>query len=325
MENVRSIAVPPLRAGLGGLEWDVVKPLIIDKLIPLEHFRVVVFAPLPVHGGVLSPKKASAAPKALAPRRKRSRPPNAIPPHTRRKSTHRRHRPSTLLRHTVYLSAFSLYQSFFLFSIIHDHDINLAIINNMGAEPSPAAVAFAASVGLPKSAASLSPLTLLWLASRLDEAAVRKAAAAIKRDAQENGDEKRGKKDGPVPNGTTHTNGDSKPNGDSNGNGNGAVATEEGEDTEGEDEAPPRTEWWWRRMNSRNIRPMPVLEDYADHLRKATTVRPVTAFNSRILVQLLPLLFPRLVVLARNNTKYLKYALLYLSSVILTGLLPTGL
>ncbi len=43
--KIRSIAVPPLGAGLGGLPWDEVRPRIIRTLDPLADVRVVVFEP----------------------------------------------------------------------------------------------------------------------------------------------------------------------------------------------------------------------------------------------------------------------------------------
>ncbi|CAM2007031.1 type II toxin-antitoxin system antitoxin DNA ADP-ribosyl glycohydrolase DarG [Acanthopleuribacter pedis] len=43
--NIRSIAVPPLGCGLGGLAWDVVKEEILKAFEPLEQVRVVIFEP----------------------------------------------------------------------------------------------------------------------------------------------------------------------------------------------------------------------------------------------------------------------------------------
>jgi O-acetyl-ADP-ribose deacetylase (regulator of RNase III) len=43
--NIRSIAVPPLGSGLGGLEWKRVRPLIVDALGQIEGLRVIVFEP----------------------------------------------------------------------------------------------------------------------------------------------------------------------------------------------------------------------------------------------------------------------------------------
>ncbi|GEQ99392.1 hypothetical protein JCM17845_00160 [Iodidimonas gelatinilytica] len=43
--NIKSIAVPPLGCGNGGLDWADVKPLIVSKLSGLDEVKVVVFAP----------------------------------------------------------------------------------------------------------------------------------------------------------------------------------------------------------------------------------------------------------------------------------------
>jgi len=43
--NIRSIAVPPLGSGLGGLEWKRVRPLIKDALSQVEGLGVIVFEP----------------------------------------------------------------------------------------------------------------------------------------------------------------------------------------------------------------------------------------------------------------------------------------
>lgn len=43
--GIRSIALPPLGSGLGGLEWDQVRPVMEDALIDLENVRVVIFEP----------------------------------------------------------------------------------------------------------------------------------------------------------------------------------------------------------------------------------------------------------------------------------------
>jgi O-acetyl-ADP-ribose deacetylase (regulator of RNase III)/uncharacterized protein YwgA len=44
--GIKSIAMPPLGCGNGGLEWDDVKPLIVSKLENLDNVKVVVFPPL---------------------------------------------------------------------------------------------------------------------------------------------------------------------------------------------------------------------------------------------------------------------------------------
>lgn len=43
--KIRSIAVPPLGSGLGGLEWNRVRPLVQDALGQIEGLRVIVFEP----------------------------------------------------------------------------------------------------------------------------------------------------------------------------------------------------------------------------------------------------------------------------------------
>lgn len=44
-KNIRSIAVPPLGCGNGGLNWQDVKPLIVRAFTDLPHVQVVLFAP----------------------------------------------------------------------------------------------------------------------------------------------------------------------------------------------------------------------------------------------------------------------------------------
>lgn len=43
--GIRSVAIPPLGCGLGGLRWDEVRPLIAASLEPLGEVRVVIFEP----------------------------------------------------------------------------------------------------------------------------------------------------------------------------------------------------------------------------------------------------------------------------------------
>lgn len=43
--QIKSIAIPPLGCGNGGLDWDVVKPLIINKLSALDDVQVIIFSP----------------------------------------------------------------------------------------------------------------------------------------------------------------------------------------------------------------------------------------------------------------------------------------
>ncbi len=44
--NIRSIAIPPLGSGLGGLEWADVKPCIETALNPLTEVRVMIYEPV---------------------------------------------------------------------------------------------------------------------------------------------------------------------------------------------------------------------------------------------------------------------------------------
>ncbi len=43
--NIRSIAIPPLGCGLGGLDWDVVRPMIERAFGQLPDVRVVLYEP----------------------------------------------------------------------------------------------------------------------------------------------------------------------------------------------------------------------------------------------------------------------------------------
>lgn len=43
--KIKSIAMPALGCGNGNLEWDIVKPLIIDKLAQLNDLKVIVYEP----------------------------------------------------------------------------------------------------------------------------------------------------------------------------------------------------------------------------------------------------------------------------------------
>lgn len=43
--NIRSIAIPPLGSGLGGLEWQDVKPLIESAVKPLEQVQIAIYDP----------------------------------------------------------------------------------------------------------------------------------------------------------------------------------------------------------------------------------------------------------------------------------------
>lgn len=44
--QIRSIAIPPLGCGLGGLAWSQVRPLIVEALAPLEDVEVMLYSPV---------------------------------------------------------------------------------------------------------------------------------------------------------------------------------------------------------------------------------------------------------------------------------------
>ena len=44
--NIKSIAIPPLGAGLGGLRWQDVKPRIVQALEDLSDVDIVIYEPL---------------------------------------------------------------------------------------------------------------------------------------------------------------------------------------------------------------------------------------------------------------------------------------
>lgn len=57
--GIRSIALPPLGAGLGGLDWNEVKPRIIAALAPIEGLEVTLFEPAaaPANGRGMVPRE----------------------------------------------------------------------------------------------------------------------------------------------------------------------------------------------------------------------------------------------------------------------------
>ena len=42
---IRSVAVPPLGCGLGGLPWPAVRSLLVDRLTPCEGVSILIHAP----------------------------------------------------------------------------------------------------------------------------------------------------------------------------------------------------------------------------------------------------------------------------------------
>jgi O-acetyl-ADP-ribose deacetylase (regulator of RNase III) len=60
--GIRSIAVPPLGSGLGGLDWRDVRPLIQDALAPLADVEVLIYEPSDVRPDA-RPNSSTAVPK----------------------------------------------------------------------------------------------------------------------------------------------------------------------------------------------------------------------------------------------------------------------
>ena len=60
-KGIRSIALPALGCGNGGLEWNDVRPKIEATLGGLENVDVVVFEPIATHQNVSEPKSAEAS------------------------------------------------------------------------------------------------------------------------------------------------------------------------------------------------------------------------------------------------------------------------
>lgn len=58
--DIRSIAIPPLGSGLGGLDWQVVRPRIAAALASLEDVRVEIYEPSAAHN-----RPAPAAPRKV--------------------------------------------------------------------------------------------------------------------------------------------------------------------------------------------------------------------------------------------------------------------
>lgn len=64
--RIQSIAVPPLGAGLGGLDWRQVRPLIEDALAQVPDVDAVVYEPVARHELVASPVKPELTPGRAA-------------------------------------------------------------------------------------------------------------------------------------------------------------------------------------------------------------------------------------------------------------------
>ena len=60
--NIRSIAIPSLGSGLGGLDWQQVKPLMEQTLADLTDVEILVFEPLDV-GTEITPNRSRDVPK----------------------------------------------------------------------------------------------------------------------------------------------------------------------------------------------------------------------------------------------------------------------
>ena len=57
-KNIRSLAVPPLGCGNGGLEWDEVRPLIYAALVRIEGLNAILYEPTPKYQTLLSRKES---------------------------------------------------------------------------------------------------------------------------------------------------------------------------------------------------------------------------------------------------------------------------
>lgn len=46
--HIKSVAIPALGCGLGGLRWEDVKPIIVATMMRLDHVHTVIYEPTPV-------------------------------------------------------------------------------------------------------------------------------------------------------------------------------------------------------------------------------------------------------------------------------------
>jgi O-acetyl-ADP-ribose deacetylase (regulator of RNase III) len=51
IRNIKSIAIPPLGCGLGGLDWNIVRPMIKDAFKELPNIHVLLYEPTEAFGG----------------------------------------------------------------------------------------------------------------------------------------------------------------------------------------------------------------------------------------------------------------------------------
>ena len=65
-KNIRSIAVPPLGCGNGGLKWDIVRPVIVAALERVEGLDAIVFEPTARYLNVVKPRGTRALTPARA-------------------------------------------------------------------------------------------------------------------------------------------------------------------------------------------------------------------------------------------------------------------